>query len=134
MRTCPPFPYMSNIFFAQLMLLRSSIVITIMIIEVLYRAKLPPSFVDTRPRDVIDGISSLASSKAWLTTYMGYVKTINRRCVYLSSPISSRNRSFYNGQSIVAAQLDVIGGTPEDGSKYRRRDQVGKGAGHIAHA
>ena len=35
----------------------------------------------------------------------------------LSSPISSRNRSFYTGQCIVAAQLDVIDGIPEGGSK-----------------
>ena len=50
----------------------SKIVINIMIIEVMYRAKLMHSFVDSRPRDVIDGISSLASyirvSQAWRTT------------------------------------------------------------------
>ena len=46
------------------MLHRSSIinkiVINIMVIEVMYRAKLQPSFVDARPRDVIGGIRSLA--------------------------------------------------------------------------
>ena len=41
----------------------------------------------------------------------------NRRCGCLPSPISSRNRSFYNGQYIVAAQMDVIDGIHEGGSK-----------------
>ena len=39
----------------------------------------------------------------------------NRRCGCLSSPISSGNRSFYNGQCI--AKLDVIDKIPEGGSK-----------------
>ena len=47
----------------------------------------------------------------------------NRSCVCLSSPISLRNRSFYNGQCIVAAQLDVIGRIPEGGSKLVGSDQ-----------
>ena len=38
----------------------NTIVINIMIIEVMYTAKSPHSFVDSRPRDVIDGICSLA--------------------------------------------------------------------------
>ena len=45
------------------MLRRSSIinkiVINIMIIEVMYKAKLPHSFVDSRPRDDIDRIRGL---------------------------------------------------------------------------
>ena len=36
------------------------IVINIVIIEVMYKAKLPHSFVDSRPRDVIDIIRGLA--------------------------------------------------------------------------
>ena len=51
-------------FFAKQMLHRSSIiskiVINIMIIEVMYKAKLPHSFVDSRPRSVIARIRSLA--------------------------------------------------------------------------
>ena len=38
----------------------NKIVINIMIIEVMYTAKSPYSFVDSRPRDVIDRIRSLA--------------------------------------------------------------------------
>ena len=54
----------SKHFFAKLVLHRSSIinkiVINIMIIEVMYTAKSPHSFVDSRPRDDIDRIRSLA--------------------------------------------------------------------------
>ena len=49
----------------KLVLHRSSIikniVINIMIIEVMYTAKSPHSFVDSRPGDVIDRICTLAS-------------------------------------------------------------------------
>ena len=54
----------SKHFFAKLMLHRSfninKIVINIMIIEVMYKAKLQHSFVDSRPRGVIGRIRSLA--------------------------------------------------------------------------
>ena len=43
-----------------------------MIIEVMYKAKLPPTFVDSRSRNMIGGISSLACK----TTYRK-----NRRCL-----------------------------------------------------
>ena len=56
--------YIASIFFTKLMLDRSfivnKIVINIMIIEVMDKAKSPLSFVDFRPRDVI------TSSLAWL--------------------------------------------------------------------
>ena len=45
----------------------------------------------------------------------------------LSSHVSSRNRSFYNGQCIVAAQLDIIGRIPEDGSELVGSDQNQRG-------
>ena len=38
----------------------NNIVINIMIIEVMYKAKMPHSFVDSRLRDVIDRIRGLA--------------------------------------------------------------------------
>ena len=38
----------------------NKIVINIMIIEVMYKAKLPHNFVDSRPRGVIDRIRGLA--------------------------------------------------------------------------
>ena len=41
----------------------NKIVINIMNIEVMYKAKSPPSFVDSRPRDVIARIFSLAGYK-----------------------------------------------------------------------
>ena len=70
------------------MLHRSSIinnvVMNIMIIEVLYRAKLQPSFVDAQPRDVIDGIRRLA----------GYIESVNRRC-WVSLQAKSACRTFH---------------------------------------
>ena len=47
----------------------------------------------------------------------------NRRCGCLSSPISSRNCSFYNVPCIGAAKLDVIGRIPEVGSTLVGSDQ-----------
>ncbi len=46
----------------------NTIVINIMIIEVMYKAKLPHSFVDSRPRGVIDIIRGLA----------GYAESVKR--------------------------------------------------------
>ena len=104
--------------FAKLMLHRSSIIIKIvidmMVIEAMYKAKSPHSFVDSRPRDVIARIRSLAcyTESVKHGDELEGLRGNNRRRGCLSSPISSRNHSCYNGQSIVAAQLDVIGQMP----------------------
>ena len=53
--------YIANIFLQNLSSVINKIVINIMIIEVMCRAKLPLRFVDSRSRDVIDGIIRPAS-------------------------------------------------------------------------
>ena len=85
------------------MLRRSSIinkiVINIMIVEVMYKAKLPHSFVDSRPRDDIDRIRGLVGyrvSQARRMTYRVYLETIDA--------LGCHDYRSY-GQSIVAPSL-----------------------------
>ena len=87
-----------------------------MIIEVMYKAKSPHSFGDSRPRDVIASIRSLAC----------YTESVKhggrpRSRVYMETIDAYEYRSY--GQRIVVAQLDVTGSLPEGGSKFVGSDQ-----------